>query len=191
MWHNDNTIFGRFLKLISLSYLINLKIWNYFFNFIFKLYKIVLVLPNIKMNLPQVYMCSPSWTLLPPHTIPLGHPSALAPSIQYRASNLDWQLVSYMILYMFQCNSPKSSHPLPLPQSPKDCSINKEVFKMWWAHLGIPRTGGLEHLVKSAHTHSPLGNSFQKFRGKIDMISYPEILKGKWFKRKNELKQKH
>ena len=41
-----------------------------------------------------------------------------APSIQYRASNLDWQLVSYMIFYMFQCHSPKSSHPLPLPQSP-------------------------------------------------------------------------
>ena len=36
------------------------------FYFIFKLYKIVLVLPNIKMNPPQVYMCSPSWTLLPP-----------------------------------------------------------------------------------------------------------------------------
>ena len=30
------------------------------FYFIFKLYIIVLVLPNIKMNLPQVYMCSPS-----------------------------------------------------------------------------------------------------------------------------------
>jgi len=28
-----------------------------------------------------------------------------------------------MILYIFQCHSPKSSHPLPLPQSPKDCSI--------------------------------------------------------------------
>ena len=25
-----------------------------------------MVLPYIKMNLPQVYMCSPSWTLLPP-----------------------------------------------------------------------------------------------------------------------------
>ena len=36
------------------------------FYFIFKLYNIVLVLPNIEMNLPQVYMCSPSWTLLPP-----------------------------------------------------------------------------------------------------------------------------
>ena len=35
-------------------------------NFIFKLYNIVLVLPNIEMNLPQVYPCSPSWTLLPP-----------------------------------------------------------------------------------------------------------------------------
>ena len=32
----------------------------FFFNFIFKLYKIVLVLPNIKMNPPQVYMCSPT-----------------------------------------------------------------------------------------------------------------------------------
>ena len=61
-------------------------------------------------------------SLLPPRTIPLGRPSALAPSIQYCASNLDWQLISYMILYMFQCHSPKSSHPLPLPQSPKDCS---------------------------------------------------------------------
>ena len=57
-------------------------------------------------------------SLLPPHTIPLGRPSAPAPSIQHRALNLDWQLVSYMILYIFQCHSPKSSHPLPLPQSP-------------------------------------------------------------------------
>ena len=38
----------------------------FFFNFIFKFYIIVLVLPNITMNPPQVYMCSPSWTLLRP-----------------------------------------------------------------------------------------------------------------------------
>ena len=96
-----------------------LSFFFFFFKFYFiELYNIVLVLPYIKMNLPQVYMCSPAWTLLPPHTIPLGRPSAPAPSIQYRALNLDWQLVSYMILYIFQCHSPKSSHPLPLPQSP-------------------------------------------------------------------------
>ena len=38
---------------------------------------------------------------LPPHIIPLGHPSAPAPSIQYPASNLDWRFISHMILYMF------------------------------------------------------------------------------------------
>ena len=32
-------------------------------------------------------------SLLPPHTIPLGHPSAPAPSIQYPSSNLDWRLI--------------------------------------------------------------------------------------------------
>ena len=86
------------------------------------------------MNLPQVYMCSPSWTLLPPppHSIPLGRPSAPAPSIQYRVSNLDWQLISYMIFYMFQCHSPKSSHPLPLPQSPLSCFLN---YRKRWTEV--------------------------------------------------------
>ena len=61
---------------------------------------------------------------LPPRTISLGHPSAPAPSILYHASKLDWQFILYMIFYMFQCHSPKSSHPCPLLQSPKDCSIH-------------------------------------------------------------------
>jgi len=30
---------------------------------------------------------------------------------------------------MFQCHSPKSSHPLPLPQSPKGCSIETPLLK--------------------------------------------------------------
>ena len=77
------------------------------------------------------YICVPHpepSSLLPPHTIPLGRPSAPATSIQYHASNLDWQLVPYMMLYVFQCHFPKSSHPLPLPQSPKDCSIHQCLF---------------------------------------------------------------
>ena len=65
---------------------------------------------------------------LPQCTIPLGHPSAAAPSILYPASNLDWRFISYMILYMFPCHSPKSSHLLPLPQSPSGCSIYLCLF---------------------------------------------------------------
>ena len=65
---------------------------------------------------------------LPLHTISLGHPSAAAPSILYHASNLDWRLISHMILSMFQCHSSKSSHPRPLPQSAKDCSIHLCLF---------------------------------------------------------------
>ena len=106
--------FFLFFQFLLYFLICNLCVFFILFYFIFKPYKIVLVLPNIKMNPPQVYMCSPSWTLLPPHIIPVGRPSAPAPSIQYCALNLDWQLVSYMIFYMFQCHSPKSSHPLPL-----------------------------------------------------------------------------
>ena len=65
---------------------------------------------------------------VPPCTIPLGHPSAPAPSIQYHASNLNWRSITHMISYMFQRHSPKSSHPRPLPQSPKDCSVHQCLF---------------------------------------------------------------
>ena len=42
-------------------------------SFFFKFYNILLVLPYIDMNLPQVYTCSPSCTPLPPPS--LYHPS--------------------------------------------------------------------------------------------------------------------
>ena len=92
-----------------------------FLNFILCNFTILYWFCHISKWICHRYTCIPHpepSSLLPPHTIPLGRPSAPAPSIQYRASNLDWRLLSYMILYMFQCHSPKSSHPLPLPQSP-------------------------------------------------------------------------
>ena len=97
-----------------------LTFFSFFKKFYFiLLYNIVLVLPYINMNPPRVYMSShpepPSH--LPPNTISLGHPSAPAPSILHPVSNIDWRFISYMVVYMFQCHSPKSSHALPL--SPK------------------------------------------------------------------------
>ena len=79
---------------------------------------------------------------LPPHTIPLGHPSAPPLSILYHASSRVWRFISHMILYMFQCHSPKSSHPCPLPQSPKDCSIHLCLF------CCLPIQGYRYHLSK-------------------------------------------
>ena len=102
---------------------------NFYFYFIL-LYNTVLVLLHININTPWVCMSShpePS-SHLPPHTTSLGHPSTPAPSILYPASNLDWRFNSYMILYVFQCHCPKSSHPLPLPLSPKVCSIHLCLF---------------------------------------------------------------
>ena len=75
---------------------------------------------------------------LPPHSILLGHPSAPALSTLYHASNLDWRFVSHMIIYMFQCHSPISSHPRPLPQSPKDCSIICVSFAVSHTGLSLP-----------------------------------------------------
>ena len=63
---------------------------------------------------------------LPPHIISLDHPRAPAPSILYPALNIDLWFISYMIVYMFQCHSPKSSHPLP--QSPKVHSTHLCLF---------------------------------------------------------------
>ena len=54
------------------------------------------------------------------------------------ASNLDWRFVSHMIIYMFQCHSSKSSHPRPLSQSPKDCSIHLCLFSISHTRLSLP-----------------------------------------------------
>ena len=65
---------------------------------------------------------------LPPHPISQRPPSALVLSALFHTSNLDWQSISHMVIYMFQCYSLKSSHPHLLPQSPKVCSLSLCLF---------------------------------------------------------------
>ena len=135
-YHDIRMCSFLWLHITSISTYWSISIWIvYLLDLVFpwwtlrlvQLYNIVLVLPYIHHRYTCVPHPEPS-SLLPPHTIPLGRPSAPAPSIRYRVSNLDWRLISYMILYIFQCHSPKSSHPLPLPQSPQDCSIHQCLF---------------------------------------------------------------
>ena len=84
--------------MISLgSHLTLEKQWFFFFkiNFNWMLITILWFLPYINMSQPQVYMCSPSWTLLPPPSPP--HPSALSQSTGFEcpASCIKCALVIY------------------------------------------------------------------------------------------------
>ena len=67
----------------------------------------------------------------PPSSLPIPSPWVVPVHQRQASSTVHWTWTSnsfHMILYMFQCHSPKSSHPLPFPQSPKDCSIHQCLF---------------------------------------------------------------
>ena len=110
----------------------------FFFNFILFLnFTILYYFCQILKWIRHRYTCVPHpepSSLLPPHTLPLGRPSAAAPSIQYRASNLDWRLVSYMILYMFQCQCDIWEDF----ENPVDCKeiqpVNPKGSQSWMFH---------------------------------------------------------
>ena len=132
---------GNFLKcfekLLMKAHIYQSRVCLFFFRFLKKfyfyfilLYNTVLVLPYIDMNPPQVYMSSQFWTPLPPPT-PYHLPgSSPCTSPKHPVSCIEHRLALrfYIIVYMFQCHSPKSSHPLPLPQSPKVHSIHLCLF---------------------------------------------------------------
>ena len=63
-------------------------------------------MPHINMNPPRAYTCSPSWTPLPSSSPYHPSRSSQCTSPKDSVSNLDWQFISYMILYMFPCLPP-------------------------------------------------------------------------------------
>ena len=85
------------------------------FYFTFKLYNIVLVLPNIEMNLPQVYMWSLSWTLLPPPSPYHPSGSSQCSSPKHPVSWIEPGLATHFIHDIIHVSMPFSQIFLPSP----------------------------------------------------------------------------
>ena len=97
---------------------------------LFLLYNIVLVLPYINMHLPRVYTCSPSWTPLPPPSPyhPSGSSQCTSPKLPVSCIEPGLAIhFLYNIIHVLMPFSQIIPH-LPLPQSPKDCSIHLCLF---------------------------------------------------------------
>ena len=96
----------------------DMKAWQINSFFFFFNFTILYWFCHISTRIHHRYTCVPHPeppSHLPPCTIPLGHPSAPAPSIQYRASNLDWRLVSYMIFIHVSMSFSQIFPPSPSP----------------------------------------------------------------------------
>ena len=80
-----------------------------------KLYNIVLVLPNIEMNLPQVYLCSPSCTLLPPPSPDHPSGSSQCTSPKHPVSFIEPGLVTRFLYDIIHVSMPFSQFIPPSP----------------------------------------------------------------------------
>ena len=101
-----------------------------FIYYYYLLYSIVLVLPYMNMNPPRVYLCSPSWTPLPPPSPyhPSGSSQCSGP--KHPVSCIEPGLVIHFLYDITHISMPFSQiiQSSPSPTESKDCSIHLCVF---------------------------------------------------------------
>ena len=83
----------------------------------------MLVLPNIKMNPPQVYMCSPSWTLLPPPSPYHPSGSSQCTSPKHPVSCIEPGLATRFIHDITRVSTPFSQNFPPSPSPTKSIRL--------------------------------------------------------------------
>ena len=102
-----------------------------------------MVLPNIKMNPPQVYMCSPSWTLLPPPSPYHPSGSSQCTSPKHPELSIEPGLVTHSIYDIIRISMPFSQiiPPSPSPTESKRLFYTSVSLllshiqgrqRMWW-----------------------------------------------------------
>ena len=91
------------------------------------LYNIVLVLPYIDMNLPWVYMCSPSWTPLPPPSPSHPSGSSQCTSPEHPVSYIEPGLAIHFTCDNLHVSMP-FSHIILLSPSPTESQMYRTVL---------------------------------------------------------------
>ena len=137
--HFGRSYVSEFLGLITIFF----KQFYLFINFL--LYNIVLVLPYIDMNLPWVYMCSPSWTSLP-YPSP-SHPSG---SSQCTSPELLLLLLLSRSSRVRLCATPETE----AHQAPPSLGFSRQKH---WSGLPFP---------------SPVNES-EKWKGSVRLLATP------------------
>ena len=119
------------------------------FYFIFKLYIIILVLPNIKMNPLQVYMCSPPWTLLPPPSPYHLSGSSQCTSPKHPVSCIEAGLATHFIHDILHVSMPFSQIVPPSPS-------RTESIRLFYTSVSLllSRTQGYCYHLSKFHIYA-------------------------------------
>ena len=123
------------------------------FYFIFKLYNIVLVLPNIEMNLPQVYPCSPSWTLLPPPSPYPPSGSSQCTSPKHPVSCIEPGLATHFIRDIVHVSVPFSQISPPSPSPTESIRLIYTSVSLLLSRTQGNRTTLWSSNPTAGHTH--------------------------------------
>ena len=105
-----------------------------------------MVLPYIKINLPQVYTCSPSWSLFPPPSPYHPSGSSQCTSPKHPVSCIEPGLANHFIYDIIHVSMPFSQIIQPSP-SPSPTEF-KRLFYTWVSLLLSRMQGYCYHLSK-------------------------------------------